>query len=69
MPNSSNMSSSHRQGPDEKATENPNVNAEEQMETLSEGKVARAVEHKSGAQMAPGDNDVVVDDFSSGIER
>lgn len=51
------------------APENPNVNAEEQMETLSEGKVARAVEHKSGAQMAPGDHNVVVDDFSSGIDR
>lgn len=59
---------SHQQASNDKATENPNVNAEEQMETLSEGKVADAVEKKSGAQTAPGEN-VVFDDFSSDIGR
>lgn len=52
----------------DEATENPNVNAEEQMETLSEGKVADAVERKSGAQKAPGE-EVFAEDFSSEIEK
>ncbi|KAK2031117.1 hypothetical protein LX32DRAFT_681403 [Colletotrichum zoysiae] len=52
-----------REGP-----ENPNVEAE-QMETLAEGKVADAVERKSGTQKAPGQDEVRIDDFGSGLER
>ncbi|KAK1997948.1 hypothetical protein LX36DRAFT_700631 [Colletotrichum falcatum] len=52
-----------REGP-----ENPNVEAE-QMETLAEGKVADAVERKSGTQKAPGQEGVRIDDFGSGLER
>ncbi|KAF9874976.1 hypothetical protein CkaCkLH20_07670 [Colletotrichum karsti] len=47
--------------------ENPNVEAE-QMETLAEGKVADAVDRKSGAQKAPG-QEVQFDDDASGLER
>lgn len=47
--------------------ENPNVEAE-QMETLAEGKVADAVDRKSGTQKAPG-QEVQFDDYASGLER
>ncbi|KAH0427705.1 hypothetical protein CcaCcLH18_09536 [Colletotrichum camelliae] len=47
--------------------ENPNVEAE-QMETLAEGKVADAVDRKSGAQKVPG-QDVQFDDYASGLEQ
>ncbi|KAK1853199.1 hypothetical protein CCHR01_04130 [Colletotrichum chrysophilum] len=47
--------------------ENPNVEAE-QMETLAEGKVADAVDRKSGAQKVPG-QDVQFDDYASGLEK
>lgn len=49
------------------AVENPNVEAE-QMETLAEGKVASAVEKKSGAQKADG-KDVHIDDFASDLGK
>ncbi|OHF01855.1 hypothetical protein CORC01_02733 [Colletotrichum orchidophilum] len=47
--------------------ENPNVEAE-QMATLAEGKVADAVERKSGTQKVPG-QEITVDDFGSGLEE
>ncbi|KAK1973546.1 hypothetical protein LZ30DRAFT_765169 [Colletotrichum cereale] len=56
------------EGESHKGPENPNVEAE-QMETLAEGKVANAVERKSGTQMAPGQHEVRIDDFGSGLER
>ncbi|ROV98016.1 hypothetical protein VMCG_07002 [Cytospora schulzeri] len=49
-------------------TENENVDAE-QMATLGEGKVADAVERKSGMQKAPGDAEVKIDDFSSDLDK
>ncbi|GKT58140.1 hypothetical protein ColTof4_12066 [Colletotrichum tofieldiae] len=55
------------EGASSKGPENPNVEAE-QMETLAEGKVADAVERKSGTQKAPG-QEVRVDDFASGLEK
>ncbi|KAK1637868.1 hypothetical protein BDP81DRAFT_426082 [Colletotrichum phormii] len=50
-----------------KELENPNVEAE-QMATLAEGKVADAVERKSGTQKVPG-QEVVNVEFGSGIEE
>ncbi|KAJ0327592.1 hypothetical protein COL922a_013442 [Colletotrichum nupharicola] len=47
--------------------ENQNVEAEK-METLAEGKVANAVDRKSGAQKVPG-QDVQFDDYASGLEK
>ena len=47
--------------------QNANVDAE-QMATLSEGKVADAVERKSGTQRF-GDQEVRIDDYAAGIER
>lgn len=49
--------------------ENPNVNAVEQLETLSEGKVADAVDRKSGTQRAPGDAPPHFDDNASALDR
>lgn len=49
-------------------TQNPNVNAE-QLATLSEGKVADAVQRKSGIQKAPGDGEVKYDDYASDLDR
>lgn len=48
--------------------QNPNVNAE-QLATFSEGKVADAVQHKSGIQKAPGDGEVKYDDYASDLDR
>lgn len=55
------------EGAPAKGPENPNVDAE-QMGTFAEGEVADAVDRKSGAQKAPG-QDVQFDDYSSGLER
>lgn len=48
--------------------QNPNVNAE-QLATLGEGKVADAVQRKSGIQKAPGDSEVKYDDYASDLDR
>lgn len=48
--------------------QNPNVNAE-QLATLGEGKVADAVQRKSGIQKAPGDGEVKYDDYASDLDR
>ncbi|KAJ0118697.1 hypothetical protein J7T55_012951 [Diaporthe amygdali] len=48
--------------------QNPNVDAE-QLATLSEGKVADAVQRKSGIQKAPGDSEVKYDDYASDLDR
>ncbi|KKY29899.1 hypothetical protein UCDDA912_g10177 [Diaporthe ampelina] len=48
--------------------QNPNVDAE-QLATLGEGKVADAVQHKSGIQKAPGDGEVKYDDYASDLDR
>ncbi|OLN89076.1 hypothetical protein CCHL11_06080 [Colletotrichum chlorophyti] len=50
-----------------KGPENANVEAE-QLETFAEGKVADAVDRKSGAQKAPG-QEVTFDDYGSGLEK
>ncbi|KAH6692506.1 hypothetical protein F5X68DRAFT_188170 [Plectosphaerella plurivora] len=47
--------------------ENPNVDAE-QLATLAEGKVADAVDRKSGTQRAPGQT-VVEDHYTGDLER
>lgn len=47
--------------------QNENVDAE-QLATFGEGKVADAVERKSGTQQASGQK-VVTDDFAEGLER
>ncbi|TDZ19281.1 hypothetical protein Cob_v007461 [Colletotrichum orbiculare MAFF 240422] len=47
--------------------ENPNVEAA-QLETFAEGKVADAVDRKSGTQKVPG-QEIVEEDFASGLER
>ncbi|KAI7787354.1 hypothetical protein LA080_016429 [Diaporthe eres] len=48
--------------------QNPNVDAE-QLATLGEGKVADAVQRKSGIQKAPGDGEVKYDDYASDLDR
>ncbi|KAG8160816.1 hypothetical protein KVR01_009080 [Diaporthe batatas] len=48
--------------------QNPNVNAE-QLATFSEGKVADAVQRKSGIQKAPDDGEVKYDDYASDLDR
>lgn len=48
--------------------QNPNVDAE-QLATLGEGKVADAVQRKSGIQKAPGDGEVKYDDYTSDLDR
>lgn len=48
--------------------QNPNVDAE-QLATLGEGKVADAVQRKSGIQKAPGDGEVKYDDHASDLDR
>lgn len=48
--------------------ENDNVNAE-QMATLAEGKVADAVDRKSGTQQAPGSGPAEEQDFASDLDR
>lgn len=50
-----------------KGPENPNVDAE-QLATLAEGKVADAVERKSGTQRVPGQT-IVEDNYAGDIER
>jgi hypothetical protein len=50
------------------ASENPNVNADEQLETLAEGKVADAVSRKSGTQTAPGEK-VTDTSMTSDLDR
>lgn len=55
-------------GGDSDKAQNENVDAE-QMATLGEGKVADAVERKSGMQKAPGDAEVKIDDFSSDLDK
>ncbi|KAM0328588.1 hypothetical protein ACHAQA_004996 [Verticillium albo-atrum] len=47
--------------------ENPNVEAE-QLETFAEGKVADAVDRKSGTQIAPGES-VTDQSFTDDLER
>lgn len=54
-------------GPDGQP-QNPNVDAE-QLATLGEGKVADAVQRKSGIQKAPGDGEVKYDDYASDLDR
>lgn len=48
--------------------ENENVNAE-QMATLAEGKVADAVDRKSGTQQVPGQGPAEEQDFASDLDR
>ncbi|KUI54482.1 hypothetical protein VP1G_01865 [Cytospora mali] len=48
--------------------QNENVDAE-QMASAGEGKVAAAVERKSGTQKAPGDGEVTFDDYASDLDR
>ncbi|CAN8101874.1 unnamed protein product [Discula destructiva] len=48
--------------------ENENVNAE-QMATLGEGKVADAVDRKSGTQQVPGQGPAEEQDFASDLDR
>lgn len=48
--------------------QNPNVNAEQQMETFAEGKVAHAVE-KASARDKPRKDDLKIDDFASDLDR
>ncbi|KAH8780197.1 hypothetical protein F5883DRAFT_690169 [Diaporthe sp. PMI_573] len=48
--------------------QNPNVDAE-QLATFGEGKVADAVQRKSGIQKAPGDGEVKYDDYASDLDR
>lgn len=55
-------------GSGDEGLQNPNVNAE-QLATLSEGKVADAVQRKSGIQKAPGDSEVKYDDYASDLDR
>ncbi|KXH64710.1 hypothetical protein CNYM01_02024 [Colletotrichum nymphaeae SA-01] len=55
------------EGGSSRELENPNVEAE-QMATLAEGKVADAVERKSGTQKVPG-QEIVNEEFGSGIEE
>lgn len=49
--------------------QNENVNADEQMATLSEGKVAHAVQRKSGTQQVPGSGPAEEQDFASDLDR
>ncbi|KAM5370213.1 hypothetical protein ACJZ2D_008616 [Fusarium nematophilum] len=48
--------------------QNPNVDAEEQLETLPEGKVADAVKAAS-ARDKPRADDINIEDFASDIDR
>lgn len=50
-----------------KGPENPNVDAE-QLATLAEGKVADAVDRKSGTQRVPGQT-IVEDNYAGDLER
>lgn len=49
-------------------TQNENVDAE-QMATLAEGKVADAVDRKSGTQQVPGQGPAEEQDFASDLDR
>ncbi|KAF3766899.1 hypothetical protein M406DRAFT_321400 [Cryphonectria parasitica EP155] len=49
--------------------QNENVNADEQLATLAEGKVADAVDRKSGTQRAPGAGPAEEQDFASDLDR
>ncbi|PSS05335.1 hypothetical protein BD289DRAFT_449183 [Coniella lustricola] len=55
-------------GTDDAQPQNPNVDAE-QLATLAEGKVAHAVERKSGTQQAPGAGPAEAPDFASDLDR
>lgn len=57
-----------RIGRPENQLENENVNAE-QMATLAEGKVADAVQTKSGTQQVPGSGPAEEQDFASDLDR
>lgn len=48
--------------------QNENVDADEQLATLSEGKVADAVK-KTSSRSGPYKDDISIDDYSSGLER
>lgn len=48
--------------------QNPNVDAEQQMETLAEGKVADAVQ-KTNARDKPRKDDLEIQDFTSDLDR
>lgn len=49
--------------------QNENVDADEQMATLGEGKVADAVQRKSGTQQVPGSGPAEEQDFASDLDR
>lgn len=48
--------------------QNPNVDAEQQLETLAEGKVADAVE-KANARDKPRKDDIKIEDYASELDR
>lgn len=48
--------------------QNPNVNAEQQLETLSEGKVADAVK-KTSTRENPRKDDITIEDYGSDLDR